>query len=164
MRNAVCYLSLFLASACRRHEGQRKTAGGARIQSERVTFELARLDGQRLPAAFSDPHGRYTIHAAHLTLDPNGGLWFETDLVPDPDTVDGRMLRKTTVGTYGRAGDDSLVFPIEGGATPEFFGKLDGAGGLRLVAHPLPRADGRASTGSVAAEHGGAHLWEFQIK
>jgi hypothetical protein len=97
-------------------------------------------------------------------LDPNGDLWFETDLVPDPDTVGGHILRKTTMGTYERVADDSLVFPVEGGATPEFFGKLDGAGGLRLVAHPLPRADGHASAVSVAAEQGGSHVWEFQVR
>jgi hypothetical protein len=91
-------------------------------------------------------------------------LWLETDLVPDPDTVGGRTLRATTVGRYERAADDSLVFPTEGGATPEFFGKFDGAGGLRLVAHPLPQADGHASAVSVAAQHGGAHVWEFQVK
>ena len=165
VRKAVAScLSLVLVSGCGRSERPRQTASRAPIQSERVTFELARLDGQQLPTAFADPRGRYTLRAAHLTLDPNGDLWLETDLVPDPDTVAGRILRKTTVGRYQRAADDSLVFPTEACATPEFFGKLDGAGGLRLVAHPLPRADGHPSAASVAAEHGGPHVWEFQVR
>ena len=165
MQKAIAWcLSLVLVAACGRSQRLRQTVRRAPIQSERVTFELTRLDGRQLPTPFADPRGRYTLRAAHLTLDPNGDLWLEADLVPDPDTVGGLVLRKTTVGTYERAGADSLVFPTEGGATPEFFGKLDGAGGLRLVAHPLPRADGHASAGSVAAEHGGAHVWEFHVR
>ena len=165
MQKAVAWsLSLALVAACGRGERLRQAERRAPIQSERVTFELVRLDGQRLPTAFADPRGRYSLRAAHLTLDPDGDLWLETDLVPDPDTVGGRVLRKTTADKYERAADDSLFFPAGGGATPEFFGRLDGAGGLRLVAHPLPRADGHASAISVAAEHGGAHVWEFQVR
>ena len=85
-------------------------------------------------------------------------IWFLTP-TPSAGAFCGRQRLVPT-----SAGNDSLVFPTEGGATPEFFGKLDGTGGLRLVAHPLPRADGHASAASVAAEHGGAHVWEFQVR
>jgi hypothetical protein len=140
------------------HASHQRSAG-----SEQVVFALTRLDGQRLPTAYSDRRGRFTLRAGQLTLDAEGNLWFDTDLVPDPDTVAGRARRMTYVGRYARAGPDSLVFPTEGDAMPEFFGRLDGAGGLRLVAHPLPRASGRPSAISVAAEHGGAHVWEFHV-
>lgn len=131
--------------------------------SGRVTFNLTHLDGKSLPTSYSDPRGRYTLQAGQLTLDPNGDLWFETDLIPHPDTVGGRAGRLTFVGTYERVGPDSLVFPVSGGGTPEFFGRLDGAGGLRVVAHPLPKGSGGPSAISIAAEHGGAHVWEFHV-
>lgn len=135
-----------------------------RSASGRVVFALTKLDGKRLPTAYSDPRGRYTLRAGRLTLDPNGDLWFETDLIPDPDSLGGHFSRSTFVGTYARVSDDSLVFPAAGGSTPEFFGRLDGAGGLRLVAHPLPRASGGPSAISVAAQHGGSHVWEFHVR
>jgi hypothetical protein len=132
--------------------------------SERVVFTLVRIDGERLPTRYSDARGRHTLRAGRLTLDQNGQLWFEVDLASDPDTTGGRLSRSTFTSTYRRAGDDSLVFPIEAGRTPEFFARLDGAGGLRVVAHPLPRASGGTSAVSVAAEHGGAHVWEFRVR
>jgi hypothetical protein len=149
--------------ACGRSQPKPRRTARAQSESERVVFPLTHLDGRPLPTAFSDPRGRYTLRAGQLTLDPNGDLWFETDLIPDPDTVSGRVFRMTLVGTYRRAGPDSLVFPADAAATPEFFGRLDGAGGLRLVAHPLPRASGEPSAISVAAQHGGAHVWEFHL-
>jgi hypothetical protein len=136
---------------------------GAAWASGRVTFNLTHLDGKRLPASYSDPRGQFTLRAGQLTLDPNGDLWFVTDLVPVPDTIGGHVYRSTFVGTYERAGPDSLVFPAHGGRTPEYFGRLDGTGGLRLVAHPLPNGSGGPSAISVAAEHGGAHVWEFHV-
>jgi hypothetical protein len=140
------------------------TTAGTSPRLGRVEFMLTHLDGKRLPTAFVDPRGRYTLRAARLTLDPSGDLWLETDLIPEPDTLGGKVLRTTMAETYRRAGPDSLVFPAGPSDSPEFFGRLDGRGGLRLVAHAAPRELLGASGISAAAEQGGAHVWEFHIR
>jgi hypothetical protein len=158
---AVLFGTFIACGHSQRDDGH--TTGKESPWSGRVVFGLTRLDGKRLPTGYSTPRGLYIIHAGQLTLDPNGHLSFQTDVVPYPDTVDGHASRMTYASRYERAGPDSLVFPADGGATPEFFGRLDGAGGLRLVAHPLPRASAGPSKISVAAEQGGAHAWEFHL-
>jgi hypothetical protein len=128
-----------------------------------VVFQLIRVDGRPLPASLADSRGHFTLRAANITLDPDGNLWWESERVSDPDTTHGNVERRVLVDVYQRAGEDSLVFPVRGAATPEFFGRLDGRGGLRLVSHPLPMALGGPSRISVAAEQGGAHVWEFHV-
>jgi hypothetical protein len=162
MRPYFLALLLFVLS-CR---GQ--SADSARNASDRphgrVVFALTRLDGQRLPTAYAIPRGRYLLRAATLTLDPSGEFRWQTERLLDPDTTGGHTERATLVGTYRLAGPDSLVFPDGGAEMPEFFGRLDGHGGLRIVAHPLPTAAGGPSRGSVAAQLGGAHVWEFHVR
>jgi hypothetical protein len=120
-----------------------------------LVLTLTHLDARPLPTAFEDPRGRYVLQAGTLTLDPDGRMWLDLDLLQLGDSS-GRQ-RTTLVDAYQRVGVDSMEFPsAELGDPPEFFGRWKGTE-LVLVARPAPAA----GSFSVARQYGGAHTWRF---